>query len=66
MDGKDGRRLTSKARWRRYTDVRSLGRIVLASLKTHKQLLFSGVLLVMVIGLLFGLVSQLQAPASNT
>ncbi len=66
MDGKDSRRLISKARWRRYTDVRSLGRTVLASLKTHKQLFFSGVLLVMVIGLLFGLVSQLQAPASNT
>src|SRR5947208_1622994 len=65
MDGNGGRRLKSKARWRRYTDISSLGRPVLAYLKTHKQLLFSGVLLLMAIGLLFGLASKLQAPITN-
>ncbi|TMD63579.1 MAG: ATP-dependent zinc metalloprotease FtsH [Chloroflexi bacterium] len=66
MDGKSGRRSKSMARLRRYTDVRSNGRNVLTFLKTHKQALFTGVLLVMVIGLIFGVVSQLQAPSTNT
>jgi cell division protease FtsH len=39
---------------------------VLTFLKTHKQAIFTGVLLVMVIGLIFGVVSQLQAPSTNT
>ena len=66
MDGKGGRQAKYMARWRRYTDMRSNGRNVLTFLKTHKQALFTGVLLVMVIGLIFGVVSQLQAPSTNT
>jgi ATP-dependent metalloprotease FtsH len=66
MDGKGGRQSKSMARWRRYADMRSNGRNVLTFLKTHKQAIFTGVLLVMVIGLIFGVVSQLQAPSTNT
>ena len=66
MDGKGGRQAKYMARWRRYTDMRSNGRNVLTFLKTHKQAIFTGVLLVMISGLIFGVVSQLQAPSTNT
>src|SRR5947209_12264502 len=66
MDGKGGRQAKYMARWRRYTDMRSNGRNVLTFLKTHKQAIFTSVLLVMISGLIFGVVSQLHAPSTNT
>src|SRR2546430_7932645 len=66
MDGKGGRQSKYMARWRRYTDMGRNGRNVLTFLKTHKQAIFTSVLLVMVVGLIFGVVSQLQAPSTNT
>jgi len=64
MDGNGGRQL--KSRWRRYTDVQNYGRKVANFLKTQKQILLTSVLLILFVGLLFGVVSQLQAPPSNT
>ncbi len=64
MDGNGGRQL--KTRWRRYTDVQNYGRNVATFLKTHKQILLTSVLLMLFVGLLFGVVSHLQAPPSNT
>lgn len=66
MDGKGGRQSKSLARWRQYTDMKSNRRNALTFLKTHKQAIFTGVLLVMVIGLIFGVVSQLRAPSTNS
>ncbi|TMD32394.1 MAG: AAA family ATPase, partial [Chloroflexi bacterium] len=66
MDGKGGRQAKYMARWRRYTDMRSNGRNVLTFLKTHKQAIFTSVLLVMISGLIFGVVSQIHAPSTNT
>ena len=64
MDGNGGRQL--KTHWRRYTDVQNYGRNVATFLKTHKQILLTSVLLILFVGLLFGVVSHLQAPPSNT
>ena len=64
MDGNGGRQL--KSRWRRYTDVQNYGRKVANFLKTQKQILLTSVLLILFVSLLFGVVSHLQAPPSNT
>ena len=64
MDGNGDRQL--KTRWRRYTDVRSSGRNVAKFLVTHKQLIVTSVLLVVFVGLLFGIASHLQAPTTDT
>ncbi len=64
MDGNGNRQM--KTRWRRYTDVRKHGRNVVRFLNTHKQLLLTSVLVIMFVGLLFGVASRLQAPSSNT
>ncbi len=64
MDGNGDRQM--KTRWRRYTDVQKNGRNIVKFLFTHKQLLLTSVLLIMFVGLLFGVVSRLQGPSSNT
>jgi ATP-dependent metalloprotease FtsH len=64
MDGNGDRQM--KTRWRRYTGVQKNGRNVVKFLVTHKQLLLTGVLLIMFVGLLFGVASRLQSPSSNT
>ena len=64
MDGNGDRQM--KTRWRRYTNVQKHGRNVVRFLNTHKQLLLTSVLVIMFVGLLFGVASRLQAPSSNT
>src|SRR5437763_4209948 len=66
MDGNGDRRMNLKVRWRRPKDVRSYRQSVLKFLRTQKQFLLTSVLLTVVIILLFSLVSQLQAPSTNT
>src|SRR5438270_7821331 len=66
MDGKSDRRMKLKMHWRRPKDVGSYRRSVLKFLGTHKQFLLTSVLLMVIVALLFSLVSQLQAPSTNT
>ncbi len=64
MDGKGGRRLKVSVRRRKGTE--SYRQSVLTALKAHKRSLLTGTLLIAILVLLFGIVSQFQAPAVDT
>jgi len=65
MDDKAGRRTKSKNR-RRYKELASYRRDILETLQKHRTTIFTSILLVLCIGLLFGLVSQIPVPVANT
>jgi len=64
MDSNGGRRL--RIPWRRHKRTESYKRTVSKFLNAHKQALFTTALLTAIVFLLFGIVSQLQAPTMNT
>lgn len=66
MDGKSSRRVKLSERWRRHKHNGSYKRDVVKFLGTHKQLLFTTMLLLAAVVLLFGIVSQWQSPQTNT
>ncbi|MFL5701721.1 MAG: ATP-dependent metallopeptidase FtsH/Yme1/Tma family protein, partial [Ktedonobacteraceae bacterium] len=63
MDGKGGRRL--KASERRRKDMKSYEQNVSKFLKAYKRSLLTCILLIAMMGLLFGIVSRFQAPSIN-
>ena len=65
MDDKGGRRLKLMKRRRQRKGVQNYRRYVSKFLKTHKQSLLTGFLLIAAIALLFGIAGQLQSPASS-
>src|SRR2546429_2923875 len=65
MDDKAGRRKGSYGKKRRQTWKQSYGRIVWKSFQTHKDTLLTGILLLLLVVLLVGIVSQLQPPTPN-
>src|SRR5215475_2522965 len=66
MDDKAGRRDGAQGNKRRQTWVQSYGRKVWKSFQTRKNTLLTGILLLSVVLLLVGIVSQLQPPSPNT
>ena len=66
MDDKAGRPMRPKMQRRRYKQVMRYRREVWEFLRKHKNVVFTSALLVLFIGLLFGLASQLPVPAKNT
>ncbi len=70
MDGKGSRRaklgVKLSERWRRYENSGSYRRDVVKFLGTHKRLLFTTMLLLAAVILLFGIVGRLQSPQTNT
>ncbi len=66
MDDKGGRRFKLAEQRRRLKGVRNYRRTVSKFLKTHKQSIFTGFLLIAVFVLLFGLVGQLQPPVMSS
>ncbi len=66
MDDKAGRRMKSKMNRRRYKQIASYRREILEFLHKHRAAVFTSLLLVLLIGLLFGLVSQIPVPVINT
>ena len=66
MDDKGGRRFKLLAQRRRLKNVRNYRHDVPRFLKTHKQAFFTGFLLIAAFVLLFGIVSQLQPPATSS
>ncbi len=66
MDGKGSRRVKLSERWRRHKHSGNYKRDVVKFLGTHKQLLFTTMLLLTAVVLLFGIVGQWQSPQTNT
>jgi ATP-dependent metalloprotease FtsH len=66
MDDNGDRRMKLKARWRQHKDARSYRQSASKFLSTHRQSLLTSVLLIAAVVLLFGIVSQLQPPTTNT
>jgi cell division protease FtsH len=65
MDDMGGRRQKSEGYGRRRRQVKAYGQKVWKFLTTHKQTLLTSILLLLLIVLLFGVSSRLQAPVSN-
>ena len=66
MDGKGSRRVKLRERWRRHKNGGSYRRDIVKFLGTHKRLLFTTMLLLATVVLLFGIVGRLQSPQTNT
>jgi cell division protease FtsH len=66
MDDKAGRRMKPKMHRRRSKQIATYRREILGLLQKHRNTVFTSILLVVFIGLLFGLVSQIPVPATNT
>lgn len=66
MDDMGSRRQKSEARGRRRKLTKRNGRNILKFLATYKNTLFSCCLLLLMVVLLFGIFSQLQAPTTST
>src|SRR5204863_1817832 len=66
MDDKADRRNGMQRNKRRRTGKQSYGRMVWRSLQTHKNVVFTGTMLLLLVVLLVGIVSQLQPPSPNT
>src|SRR5690242_12552274 len=67
MDDKAGRRSKAAIYKRRLGQTRNYGRKVWRLVKERKSTLFSGLLLLITVGLLFGIFSQLKPPVfTNT
>src|ERR1700694_2160485 len=66
MDGKGSRRVKIRERWRRHKIGGGDRRDIVKFLGTHKRLLLTTMLLLAAVVLLFGLVSRLQSPQTNT
>jgi ATP-dependent metalloprotease FtsH len=66
MDDKGGRRFKLAEQRRRLKGVRNYRRKVPTFLKTHKQSLFTGFLLIAAFVLLFGLLGRLQPPTMSS
>ncbi len=65
MDSKSDRRWKLQDPWRRHQDMTSYRSTVARFLRTHKQSLLTGILLFVLLGLLFGIFSQLQVPITD-
>src|SRR5207244_693826 len=65
MDDMGSRRRKSEGYKRRHKQVKSYGRAVWKFLTTHRQTLLTSILLLLVVVLLFGVSSQLQAPTAD-
>ena len=66
MDGKGSRRVKFLERWRRHKNGGSYRRDIAKFLGTQKRLLFTTMLLLAAVVLLFGIVDRLQPPQTNT
>jgi ATP-dependent Zn protease len=65
MDSKSDRQWKLADPWRRHQDMTSYTSTVARFLRTHKQSLLTGILLFILLGLLFGISSQLQVPITD-
>ncbi len=66
MDDKAGRRMKPKMHGRHHRQIARYKRETREFLQRHKNRVFTSVLLVLFIGLLFGLASQIPVPTPNT
>src|ERR1700693_3701717 len=66
MDGKGGRDLSSGDGRRRHKTIVKKGRKFTNYLRTHKQALLAGSLLIALVVLLLGVFSHFQGPVTNT
>ncbi|HZU04073.1 MAG TPA: ATP-dependent zinc metalloprotease FtsH [Ktedonobacteraceae bacterium] len=66
MDDKGSRRRKSEGYERRHKQVKGYGRTVWKFLTTHRRILSTSILLLLIVVLLFGVSGQLQAPSANS
>src|SRR5713226_1510547 len=66
MDDKVGRRSRLRNLWRQRKDVKTYRHLVTKFLSTHKQSFFASLLLILMVVLLCGIFSHLNAPVTNT
>ena len=66
MDNKSDRRWKLEGSWRRHQNTTSYRSTVARFLRTYKQSLLTGMLLVVLLVLLFGIFSQVPTPIMDT